>query len=231
MKKIGLWLLILCTSFLTVSKTGDTLIGIPLSQYEFKTEEPFLSENVQKLIYVPYEDFNEREAIDMIEHIHHIHPHILQKAVDEGLKIKLFQGKLTEQSELIVLEGKIPRGYSKADPSWDFVPGIGGGQVVYAKIGHSEFGKGHGSIALELHEFAHSLDKFVFSYARNDPFFLAAWKKEAKKLFPNATYFQRFPEEYFAESLAFYYYSSESREQLRKKAPMTYEYLENLIRP
>lgn len=230
MKKTGFIILILCSALLLIDQDERFPIGIPLCEYTFKQfSHPFTPHTVSNLIYVPYDHFPEEEAINMIQHISQIHTSILVKAEEAGIKIKLFQGKLTDQAEMLTLKGKLPRGYSKADPSWDFVPGIGGGKIVYAKIGHSEMGKGHGSIALELHEFAHSLDKYVFSYVRLDPLFLAVWQEEATTLFPNHSYFHRFPEEYFAESFALYYESDESRTYLESKAPLTFEYMEQLI--
>jgi len=229
MKKLGLTILSLISTFILIYNTSMSPIGISLNNYEFREEAPFISSTVENLIYLPHQSFNEKEALIMIQNIQKIDHKILDKALNSGLKIKLFTGKLTEQSKLLTLQGKVPRGYSKADPSWDFVPGIGGGEIVYAKIGHSEFGKGHGSIALELHELAHSLDKFIFHYVRHHPLFLSAWKKEAKVLFPYQPYFHKFPEEYFAECFAFYYFSEESRSLLKEKAPLTYQFMNQLI--
>src|SRR5690606_14826489 len=119
--------------------------------------------------------------------------------------------------------GKKPRGYSENGPTWDEVPGIGGSEVVLAKIGSSDKGKGHGSINLELHELAHSIDKFVFDSISDDPYFLAIWEKEVNLLFPNRSYFSDFPEEYFAESFAMFYLSDQTRNHLKLVAPMTYQ--------
>lgn len=229
MKKLGLYLLYAFSVFILSYNTSISPIGRSLMNYHFEEETPPFSSTIEKLIYLPHQSFNEKEALSMIENINRIDQNILDKAVHKGLKIKLFTGKLTEQSKLLPLHGKVPRGYSKADPSWDFVPGIGGGEIVYAKIGHSEFGKGHGSIALELHEFAHSLDKYVFQFVHYNPLFLTAWKEESKVLFPNQPYFHKFPEEYFAECFAFYYFDKESMELLKEKAPLTYQFMNQLI--
>ncbi|WP_243290804.1 toxin [Bacillus sp. FJAT-47783] len=230
MKKLGLFFMNLGALFLIFVNVNTSPVGLALNEYHFTKHSPFLTAPINQLVYLPYGDFNEDEALKMIEHISHIHPSVLERATQKNLKIKLFTGKLTEQSELLLLRGKLPRGYSKADPRWDFVPGIGGGEIVFAKIGHSEFGSGHGSVALELHEFAHSLDKYVFQSVRYDPVFKSVWKVEAKSLFPNETYFHRFPEEYFAECFALYYLNEETKARLRNNAPLTYEFFENMLK-
>ena len=68
----------------------------------------------------------------------------------------------------------------------------------------------------------------------NYPSASAEFKKllstESKKMFPNSTtYLQKYPEEYWAESLAYYTYSSKNRNNLKNKAPKTYNYFVKLI--
>jgi Pro-Pro endopeptidase len=81
---------------------------------------------------------------------------------------------------------------------------------------------------LELHELAHTIDNYVFGSIRTNETYLKIWKKEAPVLFPGNSYFINYPEEYFAESFAMYYFNDESRELLKVKAPMTYQMLKNL---
>ncbi|MEF2098411.1 hypothetical protein V3595_27995 [Bacillus sp. CFBP9009] len=45
-------------------------------------------------------------------------------------------------------------------------------------VGASDKGKGHGSVNLELHELAHSIDKIVYNGIRDDVNFLGIWGKE-----------------------------------------------------
>ncbi|MEH7224388.1 toxin [Bacillus sp. JJ1566] len=202
--------------------------GVPLKDYQsltLYTETSNLKnfEMLKEIIFLPESKFNESDAAKMIERVNQIDNIILQGLVDEGVVLKLFTGLLTEEPTAAYLEGKKPRGYSKNGPTWDNVLGIGGSEVVLAKIGFSEKGKGHGSINLELHELAHSIDKFVFDSISKDPYFLAIWHKEVKQLFPNRAYFSDYPEEYFAEAFAMYYLSEQSRNQLKHTAPMTYQ--------
>lgn len=202
--------------------------GVALKDYQsltLYTETSNLQnyETIKNLILLPETSFNETAAAKMIERVNQIDNLILQGLVNEGVVLKLFTGDLTDEPTAAYLKGKKPRGYSVNGPTWDDVPGIGGSEVVLAKIGYSDKGKGHGSINLELHELAHSIDKFVFGSISQDPYFLAVWKKEVKLLFPERSYFSDYPEEYFAESFAMYYLSDQTRNQVKVSAPMTYQ--------
>jgi Pro-Pro endopeptidase len=208
-------------------------LGIPLYNYQSLTlytsirhlhSYPLL----QQLIVLPEGHFDEIEAAEMIQRIGNIHPSILEKLVQENVQVKLFTGRLTDHPEFSYLKGKRPEGYSKHGPTWDEVPGIGGSKLVMAKIGHSKKGQGHGSVNLELHELAHSIDHYVFGSIRTNKTYLKIWKKEAPLLFPGNSYFINFPEEYFAETFAMYYLSGETRDILKIKAPMTYQLLRHL---
>lgn len=202
--------------------------GVPLKDYQsltLYTETSYLKnyETLKKIILLPETKFNESQAAQMIESVNQIDELILQGLVDEGVVLKLFTGSLTDEPTAAYLKGKKPRGYSKNGPTWDDVPGIGGSEVVLAKIGSSEQGKDHGSINLELHELAHSIDKFVFDSISEDPYFQAVWKKEVNQMFPNRSYFSDYPEEYFAEAFAMYYLSEETRNYVKNVAPLTYQ--------
>jgi Pro-Pro endopeptidase len=209
---------------------GDaSIFGIPLK--EFKSVTFFTSKQLipnyhllEMLIVLPEEDFNETETINMIKRISRIDSHILQALVSEDIQIMLFTGQLTDQPSASHLKGMKPRGYSVQGPYWDDVPGIGGSSSVLVKIGHSHKGNGHGSENLELHEIAHTVDQKVFQMIRYDENFQKVWKEEAGNLFPKQSYFINYPEEYFAEAFVYYFLSNNTREELKKKAPLTYAY-------
>ncbi|MCC3358431.1 anthrax toxin lethal factor-related metalloendopeptidase [Bacillus sp. REN16] len=227
-KTVILTLLFVLVGF-TYHPGKASLHGIPLKEYQsltLYTETSNLKnyEMLKEIIFLPESKFNESAAAQMIERVNQIDDIILQGLVDQGVVLKLFTGLLTDEPTASYLKGKKPRGYSETGPTWDNVPGIGGSEVVLAKIGHSEKGQGHGSINLELHELAHSIDKFVFDSISEDPYFQSIWKKEVKQLFPERSYFSDYPEEYFAEVFAMYYLSSQSRNQLQHTAPVTYQF-------
>jgi hypothetical protein len=229
MKKVFYLLLIslICIPFYHLAKAFPE--GILLSSYPFKSTDIKLSKPILgEMVYLPQTSFNEEDAIFMINNLQKIDQNILMLAAEQNIQIKLFKGSLIDQNGLSFLKDQKPRGYSDSDPSWELVPGMSNDRVVYAKIGHSEYGKGHGSVSLELHEVAHAIDRYVFYYVRKDPMFLNIWKQEVEKLFPLQNYFIRFPEEYFAESFAMYYYSEDTKLMLEEKAPLTFEFIKSL---
>lgn len=162
----------------------------------------------------------------MISRLDQLPPSLLKETYEAGVVIILFTGKLTENPTASHLAGVIPRGYTKT--TWDDVPGIGGSKTVLIKIGASQKGSGHGSVNLELHELAHSLDRYVFYHIRQNKDFIKIWEKEKNILFPGQPYFLNYPEEYFAESFAYFYMGGKYKEELKKKAPLTYHLIEGL---
>ncbi|HZH60397.1 MAG TPA: toxin [Metabacillus sp.] len=222
-----LFIFLICIPFYHLVKAFPE--GRPLSTYQFKTTEfPLTKPVVKELILLPNSDFPEKEAVKMINNIQKVDDYILLLAAEESIQVKLFTGSLTNLNGLNKLKNIKPRGYGENDPNWELVPGMSEDRVVYAKIGHSEFGKGHGSICLELHEFAHAIDRYVFHYVRLDPVFINIWKQEVDLLFPFNNYFLQFPEEYFAETFAMYYYDKNSNEVLNEMAPLTFKYIQSL---
>lgn len=182
---------------------------------------------LNEIIVLPNESFDIEEAAAIINRIDKLPHSLLEKIHAQHIIIKLFTGKLTDNPTADHLRGVIPRGYT-SDIKWDDVPGIGGGRIVLVKIGHSREGMGHGSINLELHELAHSIDQKVYQKLRYNPNFIDIWKLESSQLFPNSVYEQTFQEEYFAESFALFYLNEDSNRELKTKAPKTYEFIKDL---
>ncbi|MEC1156395.1 anthrax toxin lethal factor-related metalloendopeptidase [Cytobacillus horneckiae] len=185
------------------------------------------AKEIGNIILLPVDAFDEEEAAKIVSTIDHLPQELLAKVVDENIKVKLFSGRLTENSTARHLAGIIPRGYESA-LTWDEVPGIGGGKTVLVKIGFSEKGMGHGSVNLELHELAHSIERHVYKEIRYNHQFQSIWKEEHGLLFPGHAYFATFPEEYFAESFALYFYNAASRSHLYENAPKTFNFIKNL---
>lgn len=182
---------------------------------------------LQNLIILPKALFDQKEAAAMINRIGSLPETLLNKMNTQGIVVKLFTGKLTDNRTASYLSGQIPRGY-QSQTTWDDVPGIGGSQVVLVKIGHSEKGQGHGSVNLELHELAHSIDRLVFQNVSQSMDFKLVWEQERGILFPGNSYFILHPEEYFAETFAMYHLNNHTKDLLREKAPKTFEYIRNL---
>jgi hypothetical protein len=232
MKKTVLTMIIIILLFIPIlgfqktKASNDGILLVNNQQAMEKLSHLSISEHLNEIIVLPTENYEMEEALQMIERISSIHPSILKSAAEKNIKLKLFVGPLTNQLGFTHLKGVVPRGHQKV--TWDDIPGAGGSKMALAKIGFSEKGKNHGSVNLELHEFAHSIDKHVFRSLGDDLKFKKIWKIEASLLFPNQSYFTDHPEEYFAETFAMYYLDSETRLDLMTKAPKTYKYLKEL---
>ncbi|MFT8321741.1 MAG: toxin [Bacillus sp. (in: firmicutes)] len=206
---------------------GVLLKNYATSSYLKKELSFDAQKNVENIILLPKSSFNEEEAVAIINRLNNLPPSLLKKINDNGIKIKLFTGKLTDNPTAKNLAGVTPRGY-QSNRTWDQVPGIGGGQTVLVKIGASQKGNGHGSINLEYHELAHSIDYKVLGHYSKTKVYLSIWNKEKFTLFPNKPYFQQYAEEYFAETFAMFYYGGLEKERLRLNAPLTFQYIESI---
>ncbi|MGE7878544.1 anthrax toxin lethal factor-related metalloendopeptidase [Peribacillus muralis] len=183
---------------------------------------------LRKIFLFPEEGFDENEALKIGATIDKLPPSLLEKTAESGVRVKLFQGNLTENQSAAKLKGQTPRGYLNKKTTWDDVPGMGGSHTVLVKIGASDKGNGHGSVNLELHELAHSIDNIVFDGIRENIDYLTIWGKEVDGLFPGQSYFSNYPEEYFAETFAMFYVNAEQNQLLKQKAPETYHFIKQL---
>ncbi|WP_082892575.1 anthrax toxin lethal factor-related metalloendopeptidase [Rossellomorea aquimaris] len=186
------------------------------------------SSQLENMVLLPEVKYNKEAVKEIIMRLDHIPTSLLESTNSQNIKIRLFQKNLTDFSSTSHLKGVTPRGYTNKSITWDDVPGIGGSKLVLVKIGNSEKGKGHNSVNLELHELAHSIDRFVLNDFYSDMTLIPVWKREAPLLFPNDTYFLQYKEEYFAETFAMYFLNSETRNLLKEKAPATFQYFEEL---
>ncbi|MGD6944224.1 anthrax toxin lethal factor-related metalloendopeptidase [Cytobacillus gottheilii] len=232
MKKVTIFSIIFFASLALMGNSQAKMSGILLKDYPASST---LKENLNlaspleigDIFILPEGLFDEQEAAAIISRVDRIPSSLLEKVNKEGIYIKLFSGKLTDNPTASHLQGIIPRGYT-SNKTWDEVPGIGGSQTVLVKIGSSEKGQGHGSVNLELHELAHSIDRHVYNGIRYNTHFLEIWNKEKETLFSGMDYFLNYPEEYFAESFAMFFVNEEYRAQLKEKAPLTFVFIDNL---
>jgi Pro-Pro endopeptidase len=218
-------------SMITTSQAS--LDSIPLENYPKNSElYQFINnktslEHLNQMIILPKSFFDEKAAAGIINRLANLPETIQEKINKNDITLKLFTGKLTDNQTARYLAGQTPRGYH-SQTTWDEVPGIGGSKVVLVKIGHSEKGKGHGSVNLELHELAHSVDKLVFQNVSKNKEFQQIWEAERGILFPGNSYFILHAEEYFAETFAMYYFNAPTKIQLQKLAPQTYDFFQKL---
>ena len=208
-------------------KGGLKLLHFP-SNAPIKNNMQLTSElELNHIIVLPKGSFDVNEAGEIIFRIDSLPTSLLKKVRNQGIIVKLFTGKLTDNPTASHLSGKVPRGYEQ-NTTWDDIPGVGGGKTVLIKIGSSTIGNGHGSVNLELHELAHSIDRHVFQELRYEVAFLRIWNQEKTQLFPDNQYLLTYPEEYLAEAFAYYYIGGSYRNELRVKAPLTYQYIKNI---
>jgi Pro-Pro endopeptidase len=232
MRKVFLISVVIILSFTLLGSSNANKDGVFLYEYPkqsllYESMDPAAANLAGNLIVLPENDFDQLEAAKIIGRIALLPESMIKKAINQNIKVKLFVGNLTDNPTASHLKGVIPRGYT-SKRTWDQVPGIGGSRVVLVKIGSSEKGKGHGSVNLELHELAHSLDRHVYDGIREEERFLKIWKHESRLLFPGKAYFLDYPEEYFAESFAMYYMGGVPARLLKEAAPQTYHYIEGL---
>ena len=226
---------LLCIVILSLALMGNSqaeLHGVKLKDFPansiLKTSINLTSEKeLGNIVILPNEIFNQQEAAHIIFRLDKLPPSLLAKINRNGIMIQLFTGKLTDNPTASHLSGMIPRGYVN-NTTWDDVPGLGGGKTVLVKIGASQKGNGHSSVNLELHELAHSIDMYIFNELRYNRDFLNIWDQEKDQLFPGKSYYLTYPEEYFAESFAYYYCGGQYRNELKRKAPLTYQLINKL---
>ncbi|MFZ7944207.1 anthrax toxin lethal factor-related metalloendopeptidase [Neobacillus sp. 19] len=87
---------------------------------------------LNQIIVLPKQSFDQREAAAMITRIARLPSTLMEKIKQNGIKVKLFTGRLTENPTASQLTGQVPRGY-QGNITWDDVPGIGGSKLVLAK--------------------------------------------------------------------------------------------------
>lgn len=228
MRKIIIPLLIFPVVFFISDFSKATDIGVSLGESKIYNELNLQSGNLLKnTVTLPENEFNKVEAAKIINRLDLLPKSLLLDINEHDVKIILFEGKLTDQVYAKHLKGKVPRGYPD-NTYWDDLPGAGGSQFVFVKIGSSEKGEGHGSVNLEYHELAHSIQHFSFNDEKTDQKITQIWKQEASAMFPDKDYFLNYKEEYFAECFAYYFYSANTRQQLKRKAPKMYTFLSSI---
>lgn len=167
-----------------------------------------------------------QEAQRMISRMNHVENSILYQTSNNGAVFILADTPITDQPEFAHLKGVVPRGHTS---SWDEIPGAGG-HVSMARIGYSEYGKGHSTINLELHEYGHVVDSFTVGVQVSETEeFRAIHAEEVDQLFGGSSQreYYNMAEEYFGEAFAMYYYTDDSRSELAGKAPKTYAFFED----
>lgn len=183
---------------------------------------------VGDIAVLPQGDYKQSEADKMLDRLSQIPSTLLQGLKDQGVKIKLVNGKITDEPEFAQYKGVTPRGWENTGLTWDDVPGVSS-NVVIVRIGYSNKGKGHNGQNLELHETFHAIDRLVLNNVSSSPEFLDVWKKEANNDYEGDGYVSVYSTEYFAETATLYFYSEKTRNHLKETMPLTYDFLDKLF--
>ncbi|MCM3703189.1 anthrax toxin lethal factor-related metalloendopeptidase [Paenibacillus macerans] len=182
---------------------------------------------VDDIVVLPKEDYNKSDAGKMLSRLSEIPASLLEGLKDNGVKIKLVNGKITDEPEFAQYKGVTPRGWEKTGLTWDDVPGVSM-NVVIVRIGYSNKGKGHNGQNLELHETFHAIDRIVLNNISSSLEFTEIWQKEANNDYSGDGYLSAYSNEYFAETSTLYFYSEETKKKLKEDMPLTYEFLDKL---
>lgn len=205
------------------SYAEGTSLGVPLNEKQLDLQ--FVDKQVELLlgtiILLPENNNYDKVSVrEMIATISQIDPVILTFLTENNLKIKLFDGRLTDEPSFQDLRGAVPRGWNNG-LTWDDVPGGCVQTLAVAKIGASRTGMGHSSVNLELHEIGHLFER-NYQELKNNEKYDSIWKGEAAKLMPGRAYFSDYQDEFFAEAFAMFYYSNNTREVIEQVAPKTF---------
>ncbi len=183
---------------------------------------------INDIVVLPQGEYNKTDAGKMMNRLALIPSSLLQGLKDNDVKIKLVTGKITDEAEFAQYKGVTPRGWENTGLTWDDVPGVSS-NVVIARIGYSNKGKGHNGQNLELHETFHAIDRIVLNNVSSSSDFMEIWKKEANNDYKGDGYVSVYSTEYFAETATLYFYSDKTRKHLEEDMPLTYEFLDKLF--
>lgn len=214
-----------------VTLTIALILSINLAVFPVSAETSAMlssGEVLNQIIVLPKSDYNKATVDKMISRLAVIPTPLLQGLKDNSVRIKLVNGKITDEPEFAQYKGVIPRGWENTGLTWDDVPGVSS-NVVIARIGYSNKGKGHNGQNLELHETFHAIDRLVLNNVSSSAAFLNVWKKEADIKYKNDGYVSVYSTEYFAETATLYFFSEETRNELKDDMPLTYDFLNNLF--
>jgi len=197
------------------------LFDAPLSPPGYRSE--FISLN-RIFVNLPNEEYDVEKVNSIIDRISVFPPKLIDRLIAKNEKMKLINGRLTDEPEYEYLKGKTPRGWEDTGCTWDDVPGIGGNPIVVRIESCGGRDKSHSSVCLELHEVAHRINAIESTRISDGYDFKKLWKAEAPILFENNQYFIDHCNEYFAECYSMYLFDEDTKAALKKNAPLTYEF-------
>ena len=188
-----------------------------------------IEDYLRELISLSNIDDDDPEVLNIIERISRLDIRLLRLMYENGVDIRLFNGLLTDEPEMVKYRGVTPRGWENTGFTWDDIPGAGGQLVVFVRVGFSypSIETRHSSMLLEFHEIAHTIDTLL-GFISQSYYFQSIHEEEKNNVFYRIVYFD-FLEEYFAEAFVKFKYDDYSRTNLRELAPRTYNFFVQMI--
>ena len=163
---------------------------------------------------------------------------VVERLDAAGVRSTLFSGRLTDVPGYQQLKGVQPRGWP-AGVTWDDVPGVGDPDGMAMDPSREQFGRGHGSASLALHELAHVIDVVMAGSATDAAArgatisqtvsWLQGPQAEARGTGQLDEYETANPEEWFAEAFVLYTLAPESHAALARDYPATFATLEQAL--
>ena len=184
-------------------------------------------EIINKLVILPDTDYDQLEAEKMIQRVANIPVEFLTDLLAMDMRIIFVNNIITEEPGLESLKELTPRGWEDIGLTWDEVPGVffGISKIVIVRIGYSDFGSGHDYQNLELNLIARIINNDILDSISYSDEFIDIHEQEYQNLQSNLKYLN----DYFAESFVYYYLNDETRSQLKEKAPLTFQFFENIL--
>ncbi|MGN1402374.1 MAG: fibronectin type III domain-containing protein [Bacillus sp. (in: firmicutes)] len=225
----NLYLSLLCVIAFTLVVSGNS---VAFASEDYSGNHFFKTKALSELIEVLDDDneYDIEEAQLMIDRVAKMDDRLISETEKAGIKLKFIDFPVTDLPEYNYLKGVVPRGWEGTGKTWDDVPGIGGDPTA-ARIGYSDYGMGHSTVNLELHEFAHAIDFWALGLEISQmEEFVDIHEAEYESLFHDHVvyYYFAYIEEYFAEAIALYHLSDETNARLLERAPRTYDFIESL---
>lgn len=172
-------------------------------------------EIIDKMVVLPEWDYNEEKINKTLNTISNIKPYIIKKLQDKDVKIKFAKDGKDPVFKDKIVENKVAAGfYNYRD------------RVIYYRLDTMS----DSLPRVEYHEIGHAVDFVLLEQISGSQEFIDIWSKEAKRL-TTLDYYNSSSQEYFAYSFTLYTLDRtlESKEKFKKLAPLTYEFMENII--
>lgn len=241
-KKQILVLTMILILFLNVNNIPNHIV-LAESEYEDISDEfDYPTEQLEKLtkVFTTGEWDNKADIQASIHSLDKIPKQLINMLEDNETEIIFIDFPLPDLPELAYLDDEgTPRGYDEGDTYRDDVHGI------YVRKVEEDTKERYEAMVtrwvetdsrelkeIMLHELGHAISHGSEDTEWEDEFasteFLNIHEEEQRKLIPDNDYYN-VAAEYFAQAFMYYYYDDARKNELKEKAPKTYQYIEDFI--